>query len=508
MADQPAASAPAMTATLAARLEPNAVSIAQDTLIGLADTGPTVSVSFALVLLIAATAYAAPAVLFITAIPMLIIANAYRRLNLWNANCGTSFEWVGRAINPYLGYLTGWLVLADTLFGTLTPVTALGPSVLAVFNQQANSKWPNVAIATGLVLIMAIISVLGIRITARTQVAIGVVEYAILIAFAVWGLYWEISHHGGTLGISSSWFSLTGIGGKGSLVAGFLITVFMYSGWDGTLYVNEEAKRRRENPGRAAMLAVGIAAILFILAQVGLQGVTSRANLNNNSTSPLVYIGHLLSGSTIGGSVVAIALTLSVVAATGAGIVLSARIAYGIASYRALPGSLAKVSPRFHTPMVATVIASVLLLGLGWIYLLTTSVQNAFSYVLNNTGILYATFYCVTAISAMVYYRRRVVSNFSDMLTLGLLPIASVVFLGWIAVKSILAASAPQNYSLLGFLVVGLILLVIARFALRSPFFHIRRESWNSKSPSSQAPLVGAEGTGSHDGGGGDRDRE
>jgi amino acid transporter len=118
---------------------------------------------------------------------------------------------------------------------------------------------------------MLIISVIGIRITARIQVAIGVVEYAILIAFAVWGLYREISHHGGTLGISSSWFSLAGVGGKGSLVAGFLITVFMYSGWDGTLYMNEETKHRRENPGRAAMLAVGIAAILFILAQVGLR---------------------------------------------------------------------------------------------------------------------------------------------------------------------------------------------------------------------------------------------
>src|ERR1700689_4474882 len=123
-----------------ARLEPDAISIAQDTLIGLADTGPTLSVSFSLVLLISATAYGAPLILLITAIPMLIIANAYRRLNLWNANCGASFEWVGRAITPYLGYMTGWLMLAGTLFGPPTPVTALVSSVLAVFNQSTNSK--------------------------------------------------------------------------------------------------------------------------------------------------------------------------------------------------------------------------------------------------------------------------------------------------------------------------------------------------------------------------------
>ena len=464
------------------RLEPNAISVAQDTLIGLADTGPTVSVSFSLVLLIAATAYAAPLVLAITAIPMLIIANAYRRLNLWNANCGASFEWVGRAINPYLGYMTGWLMLAGTLFGTLTPVTAVGPSVLAVFNSPANSRWPNIAIATGLILVMTIISIIGIRITARTQVIIGVVEYLILIAFAVWGLTWLLGHHAGTMPITSAWFSLHGIGGKGSLVGGFLITVFMYSGWDGTLYVNEEVKHRRENPGRAAMLAVAIAGVLFILAQVGFQGVASYNKLNANSTSVLVYIGHLLTGSGVGGQVLAFALALSVIAATGVGIVLSARIMYGIASYRALPSSLANVSPRFHTPLVATVVASTVLLALGWVYLLTTSVQSAFSYVLNNTGILYATFYCITALAAMVYYRRRVMSSFRDALTLGILPLASVAFLGYVAVKSILSAPAAQKYSLLGFVVVGLILILVARFGLRSPFFQIKRESWTPES--------------------------
>jgi len=472
-----------------ARLEPDAISVAQDTLIGLADTGPTVSVSFTLVLLIAATAYAAPTVLAITAIPMLIIANAYRRLNLWNANCGASFEWVGRAINPYLGFMTGWLMLAGTLFGSLTPVTALGPNVLAVFGQPANGKWPNVLIATAIVLIMLIISIVGIRLSARTQVAIGVLEYAILVVFAIWALIWVLGHHAGTLPISASWFSLHGVSGlstgKGVLVSGFLITVFMYSGWDGTIYVNEEVRHRRANPGRAAMIAVAVAGVLFILAQVAFQGVTSYKNLNNNSTAPLTYIGHLLTGSSVGGDIFAFAVALSVIAATGVGIMLSARIAYGIASHRALPEGLAIVSRRFSTPIVATIAAGAVLLILAWVYLLTTSVQATFGYVLNDTGILYATFYVLTALSAIVYYRRRVFSNLTDAITLGILPLGSIVFLGWIAIKSIQGAPHQQNYSLLGFLVAGIILMFIARFVLRSPFFSIRRESW---SPSGDAP--------------------
>jgi hypothetical protein len=81
----------------APKLEPDAISVAQDTFIGAALVGPSVSVALTLAALAAAAAYAGPAVLALTAIPMIVIANTYRRLNLWNANCGASFEWVGRA---------------------------------------------------------------------------------------------------------------------------------------------------------------------------------------------------------------------------------------------------------------------------------------------------------------------------------------------------------------------------------------------------------------------------
>ena len=87
----------------------------------------------------------------LTAIPMLIIANAYRRLNLWKANTGASFEWVGRAINPYLGVLTGWLMIAAYIVGTVAEILLLGPSVLAVFGSTSTNPIM-FALAIGLML--------------------------------------------------------------------------------------------------------------------------------------------------------------------------------------------------------------------------------------------------------------------------------------------------------------------------------------------------------------------
>jgi hypothetical protein len=60
----------------ATRLEPDAIGVAQDTVIGMASSAP----------------------------------NAYRQLDLWTANCGASFECVGRSISPSLGGRTGLAV--------------------------------------------------------------------------------------------------------------------------------------------------------------------------------------------------------------------------------------------------------------------------------------------------------------------------------------------------------------------------------------------------------------
>jgi hypothetical protein len=61
--------------------------------------------------------------------------------------------------------------------------------------------------------------------------------------------------------------------------------------------------------------------------------------------------------------------------------------------------------------------------------------------------------------------------------SLGVLPLGAAGFLGWIIVKSMLRAPANQNWAIVGIVVVGLVVMVLARFGLRSPFFGIRRES-------------------------------
>ena len=394
----------------AARPEPDAIGVAQDTVIGMASSAPGVSVGLTLAGLAAVTAYAGGPVIVLTAIPMLVIANAYRRLNMWNANCGASFEWVGRAISPYLGFLTGWLMIAAYITGAVSGVEVIGPSVLAVTAATPHGPWADIVIATGITLVMLAVAVAGIRITARTQVAMAVAEYAILIGFAAGGLVLVLRHAPGTFPVTAGWFSLTGIGGHGSIIDGLLTAVFIYSGWDGTLYVNEEVRHRRVNPGRAAILAVTLLTVIYVLAVTGLQGVVSPAELQAHATDALVYTAQAIAG-TSGARVMAFALALSVIAATGTSIVLTARIIYGMASYRALPGRLANISGRFSTPVNASVATGILIIALTWVYLLAASIQDAFDAVVNVSGLLFGLFYILTALATICYYGRRILAS-------------------------------------------------------------------------------------------------
>ena len=328
---------------------------------------------------------------------------------------------------------------------------------------------------------MLVIAVVGIRITARTQIGMASVEYLILIAFSIAGLLAVLGHRAGTFPITKGWFSLSGIGGHGSLAAGLLISVYVYSLWDGTLYVNEEVKHRRINPGRAAVIAVALLTVLYTLAQVGLQGIVSPARLQANASTAMVYVATAL-GGTGWAKVMALSIALSVTAATGTGIVLTARITYGMASRRTLPPFLGTVSLRFKTPVAASVVVGVLIIAAIWVYILATSAQAIFGEVVSLAGLLAAAFYVLTALATIAYYRRRILGNAWDALLAGILPLGAALFLGWIIVKSVQNEPVSQRWALAGVVAAGVIVMGYARFALRSSFFQTPRES-ASKEP-------------------------
>jgi amino acid transporter len=157
--------------------------------------------------------------------------------------------------------------------------------------------------------------------------------------------------------------------------------------------------------------------------------------------------------------------------------VLTSRIVYGMARYRTLPQLLGRVSPRFKTPAVASVVVGALIIAATWAYILATSAQAIFGEVVSLAGLLAAAFYILTALATIAYYRRRIFASAWDALLAGILPLAAAGFLGWIILKSVQNEPGSQRWALAGVVAAGVIVLGYARFVLRSAFFQTPRET-------------------------------
>ena len=67
---------------------------------------------------------------------------------------------------------------------------------------------------------MLVIAVVGIKITARTQVGMAIVEYVILVGFAIVGLVAVLSHHHGTVPFSRAGLASAGSAGRAAPLPG------------------------------------------------------------------------------------------------------------------------------------------------------------------------------------------------------------------------------------------------------------------------------------------------
>lgn len=472
-------------------LRPDSVNLLQSVVIGMATSAPGQSTAVTLAAMVAVSAYAAGPAIFITTIPMLAIALGYQRLNLWEQNCGGASVWVGRAINPYLGFLVGWAMLVGYILGAVSDILPLGPALLSALGVNASSVVGNFLTATLFGVAITIIASVGIRVTARFQLIIAVVEYAILIVFSIIAFYAVfIGHWAGTVHPSVRWLTLSGVGGKGSLVAGMLIAIYMFTGWDASIYINEETEQKETNPGKAVLISVIVLGLFFIWLFITFQGVVSAGQMNSHAAAALPYAAKALVG---GGwaKFMDVAVILSVIGTTQACVVSSARISYSMGTDRLLPKIFGTTNPRFRTPFFGALTWGLLMVIVSDLYVLSSSLGSAFSNVVNAVGLLFTIFYIFTGIATTWYYRRLARRSVRDLFMVGVFPLGGAAVLVWIFVKSIVTYSGAPLWSFIGIWAAGVLVMLWGAFRTRSPFYRLRAEVFDPDEVQSQAPVRG-----------------
>jgi amino acid transporter len=459
-------------ATTESGLRSNALATRDVVIMALASSGPTQSIAVSIAAIVAASAYAGIVPVFICLIPMLGIAIGYQRLNAWQPSAGATYSWVGRTLNPYAGFFAGWIMLLYYTVGTISLTIPLGTYTLSLFSSTLPNN--NVAVAlTGSLLNIAVVVVAarGIELSARFQWAWAIFEYALVLGFAALALisiyFFNLS---GAVHVQSSWFTLSGAGGTQGLIAGILIAIFLYSGWDSAAYVGEETRDRKA--GQAAVTSVVILFLIYSLAIFAFQGVVSGDQLQANAANILAFIAEKLAGS-FWGKLMIIAVLGGTLASLLAAIVSASRIAFAMGRDRVFPVWLGRIHGRWATPFNATLLFGLLNVAFIWGVLEIGPIGTALSNIVSTLGLYAAIFYALTGAAALWYYRRVVLSSSSNLILAGVLPGIGVAFMLFVIIYSLVThVLTPVALGFgFGLAALGIVLAFVSRFVSRAPYF-------------------------------------
>src|SRR5436190_9056655 len=167
----------------------NAIGYLSNVVISVASVAPAYSLAATLgfVVGVNGVGLAAPAVMVVSFVPMLLIAGGYYYMNKADPDCGTSFTWVTRGMGPHLGWLTGWAIVVADVVVMATLAYIAGVYTFLLFGlDAASTNLLDISIAAAVwIAVMTWICYIGIEISARTQYFLLGMEIAVLTAFSV-----------------------------------------------------------------------------------------------------------------------------------------------------------------------------------------------------------------------------------------------------------------------------------------------------------------------------------
>jgi hypothetical protein len=280
-------------------LKANAVNLWGDFVVSIANVAPSSSVAFTLALLVGFTGFSSPLAVLIVGIAMFLVSMGYAALNRWKPSAGAPYVWVGEAINPTVGYGTGFLNSLTSTLANVGNITLAGTYLLFVITPTHTFAKPITwLVATAIIGVLLWLAIRGIRPTVWVQIGFVVIEYGAVIAFVILALIHEASGQGGATLPSLSDFTVArvvgDVGGFKGLAEAAVVCGFLYLGWEAPAVLGEESTKAKINPGRAMMLGTGFLTVWYTFLIIVFQGVSSQKDVLAHGTDILAYAGTLL----------------------------------------------------------------------------------------------------------------------------------------------------------------------------------------------------------------------
>ena len=479
---------PARSPETQPELQHDAIGFREALAVGLASTAPAYSLAAVIGTVVVVVGVQAPGALLASFVPMFLIAGAFFYMNRADQDAGTTFSWVTRALGPWLGWLGGWAVCTTGILvvGSLADVGARYTYELFGLDEQAGSKTAVMILAVAYIVVLTLICIVGTELTAGLQEILIVLQVGALLLFAGVALYkvYDGSAPAGSTRPELDWLSPFAIDGTSTLVSALLIGVFIYWGWESAVNLTEETRDSARAPGLAAVVSTVILLVTYVGVAVAVIAFAGLETLGEYDDDDAIFA--VLGADVLGSpwdKLVILAIATSAIASTQTTIIPSSRTSFSMGRQSALPRIFAAVHPRFRTPWFSTAVIAAL--SIAWYVPLNILSENALYDTISALALMIAFYYALTGLACVVYYRRELLKSPKNFLFIGVGPLVGAAILGYLFVKAsidfmdvensytgqeILGMGVPFVIGA-GFLLLGLVLMVLWRLAGNRAFF-------------------------------------
>ncbi|MFF8423612.1 APC family permease [Streptomyces sp. NPDC016566] len=428
-----------------------------------------------------------PAIMLLAFVPILGIAGAYSRLNRVEPNAGNGYVWVGRSLSPWLGFMVGWVNFVASVAFLAYTTAVTGSAMLQLAGDAGlhrigslaldpDSTAQTTAVGILVLVVVTVTAVTGVRTAARLQTWLLVFEYTVLLGFCGYGIV------AGPHPFRLSWFNPFEIPSATGLAQGLLLSVFCYWGFDAAFTVNEEVRDPRD-ASRAGTITLVTMLGLFLLGSIAFQRVLSEGELAGHGAQGLAYFGDRLAAQPLA-ALPLVALMFSAVASLQAGVIPTARGMFAMSRDRTLGPVWSKVSPRYGTPAVGTLLIGALATAVAVLALVIPRLSDMINATVNAVGIVVALSYALTALAAAARFRSLLREDWRQGVRAVVLPTLSALallglggYLGWSFYTSAdhFEVSADNGWFLLLMpllmITSGFVVAAWAKWVRRSPYF-------------------------------------
>lgn len=192
-------------------------------------------------------------IILIALLAMLITAVSYGRMGALYPTAGSAYTYVGRGLNPHLGFLAGWAMILDYLLQPLINTVWISTAL----HERYLPQIPYIAWAAIIAGIMTVLNLAGVKSSARANKVLLAVM-SVVVAFFIWLAIRYLWLGQGWAGLLSAepFFNPKTFNSHRILMA-TSFAALTYIGFDGVTTLAEDV----ENPKRNVLLAVVLTCI-------------------------------------------------------------------------------------------------------------------------------------------------------------------------------------------------------------------------------------------------------